>query len=122
MKPVILLIDDDRRIRASFGRLLRVLSYDVIEAANWDAALMLATATRPDVVITDLHMPERSGVDIARLLRDHAELGGIPLIALTATPPRDEETIALFHAILQKPCDAEELRQVLTSVLQGARH
>ena len=87
MSAVVLLIDDDRRIRNSLGRLLRVLSYQVVEAADWDAALVLAAAQRPDVVVTDLHMPEHSGVDIARRLRSHPELGGIPIIALTATPP-----------------------------------
>jgi CheY-like chemotaxis protein len=122
MSSVVLLIDDDRRIRTSLGRLLRVLSYDVVEAASWDDALILVTANRPDVVITDLHMPERSGVDVARLLRGHPELGDIPLIALTATPPRDEETISLFHAILEKPCSAEDLTRVLTSALQSRKH
>ncbi len=38
MNAVVLLIDDDRRIRNGLGRLLRVLSYDVVEAADWDAA------------------------------------------------------------------------------------
>jgi CheY-like chemotaxis protein len=122
MSSVVLLIDDDRRIRTSLGRLLRVLSYDVVEAASWDDALILVSANRPDVVITDLHMPERSGVDVARLLRGHPELGDIPLIALTATPPRDEETISLFHAILEKPCSADDLTRVLNSALQNRKH
>jgi CheY-like chemotaxis protein len=122
MSRVVLLIDDDRRIRTSLGRLLRVLSYDVVEAASWDDALILVSANRPDVVITDLHMPERSGVDVARLLRSDPVLGDIPLIALTATPPRDEETISLFHAILEKPCSAEDLTRVLTSALQSRKH
>ena len=113
MSVVVLLIDDDRRIRASLGRLLRVLSFEVIEAASWDAALELTASNRPDVVVTDLHMPERSGVDIARLARSHPMFGNIPIIALTATPPRDEETISLFHAILEKPCAADELTRAL---------
>ena len=122
MSAVVLLIDDDRRIRNSLGRLLRVLSYQAVEAADWDAALVLAAAQRPDVVVTDLHMPEHSGVDIARRLRSHPELGGIPIIALTATPPRDDETISLFHAVLEKPCAAEDLKRALTDALQVRKH
>jgi CheY-like chemotaxis protein len=122
MKAVVLLIDDDRRIRNSLGRLLRVLSYDVVEAADWDAALELAAEHRPDVVVTDLHMPEHSGVDIARLLRRHPEFGDTPIIALTATPPRDDETISLFHTVLEKPCAAEDLKRALTEALQSRKH
>jgi CheY-like chemotaxis protein len=122
MNAVVLLIDDDRRIRSSLGRLLRVMSYDVVEAADWGAALELAAERRPDVVVTDLHMPEHSGVDIARLLRSHPELGDTPIIALTATPPRDDETISLFHSVLEKPCAAEDLRRALTEALQAHKH
>lgn len=118
MSVVVLLIDDDRRIRASLGRLLRVLSFDVIEAPNWEAALELTAGNRPNVVVTDLHMPERSGVDIARLARTHPQFSDIPIIALTATPPRDEETISLFHSILEKPCSADELMHALTEATQ----
>ncbi len=98
MSAVVLLIDDDRRIRNSLGRLLRVLSYDVVEASDWESALELTVDHRPDVVVTDLHMPEHSGVDIARLLRGHPEFGDTPIIALTATPPRDDETISLVSS------------------------
>ncbi|GFE82681.1 hypothetical protein GCM10011487_46810 [Steroidobacter agaridevorans] len=122
MNAVVLLIDDDRRIRNSLGRLLRVMSYDVVEAADWDAALELAAEHRPDVVVTDLHMPEHSGVDIARLLRSHPEFGHTPIIALTATPPRDDETISLFHSVLEKPCAAEDLQRALTEALQTHKH
>jgi len=122
MTAVVLLIDDDRRIRNSLGRLLRVLSYDVVEAEDWDAALELAAERRPDVVVTDLHMPDHSGVDIARLLRSHPEFGDTPIIALTATPPRDDETISLFHAVLEKPCAADDLKRALTEALQSRRH
>jgi CheY-like chemotaxis protein len=122
MSTVVLLIDDDLRIRNSLGRLLRVLSYEVVEAADWNAALELAAVQPPDVVVTDLHMPEHSGVDIARLLRSHPELSHIPVIALTATPPRDHETISLFHAVLEKPCAAEDLKRALTDALQARKH
>jgi CheY-like chemotaxis protein len=122
MTAAILLIDDDPRIRSSLGRLLRVLSYEVVEAANWNVALELTSGIRPDVVVTDLHMPESSGIDIARLVRSHPEFGDVPIIALTATPPRDTETVALFHAILEKPCAAEDLNRVLNEALQPRRH
>ncbi|HEY0938619.1 MAG TPA: response regulator [Steroidobacter sp.] len=118
MSAIVLLIDDDHRIRSSLGRLLRVLSYHVIEAADWNAALQLTAADQPNVVVTDLHMPERSGIDIARLVRSHPQFSHIPIIALTATPPGDDETIALFHAILEKPCTADELKRVLEDALQ----
>lgn len=118
MAAAVLLIDDDPRILSSLGRLLRVLSYEVVEAADWNVALQLTSTIRPDVVVTDLHMPESSGIDIARLLRNHPELRHIPIIALTASPPADNETVSLFHAILEKPCAAEDLHRVLHEALR----
>jgi CheY-like chemotaxis protein len=122
MRAVVLLIDDDRRIRASLGRLLRVLSYEVIEAATCDAALHLATQKRPQVIVTDLHMPDCSGIEIAHMFRSHPHLSNIPIIALTATPPRDETTISLFHSILEKPCAAEDLTRALAAALRRQDH
>lgn len=122
MSATVLLIDDDHRIRNSLGRLLRVLSYHVIEAADWNAAAELISTHRPDVVVTDLHMPERSGKDIARLVRSHPQFNHIPIIALTATLPGDEETIGLFHAVLEKPCTAEDLKRVLGEALKSRPH
>jgi chemosensory pili system protein ChpA (sensor histidine kinase/response regulator) len=122
MGATVLLIDDDQRIRTSLGRLLRIFSYDVVEAEQWCSALELTAGNRPDVVITDLHMPECSGTDIALLARRHPQLGGVPLIALTATPPRDFASIRLFHAILEKPCEAEALRCALHEALRSCRH
>ncbi len=69
---VILLVEDDADVRASTARVLRRAGYDVLDAADGDAALQLmASRTAPvDVVITDIVMPRVGGAELARRLRE----------------------------------------------------
>ncbi|MYK59598.1 MAG: response regulator, partial [Rhodospirillaceae bacterium] len=59
----ILLIDDDDLLRAAIGDLLESGGYDVASAGAGDAGLKLFRSARPDLVITDLTMPETDGID-----------------------------------------------------------
>jgi two-component system cell cycle sensor histidine kinase/response regulator CckA len=69
---VILLVEDDADVRASTARVLRRAGYDVLDAADGEAALQLmASRTAPvDVVITDIVMPRVGGAELARRLRE----------------------------------------------------
>lgn len=115
---VVLVVDDVQSIRTGLMRLLRAHGYEVLDAASSESALAIANEKRPDVIILDLHMPGHSGVDTALALRSNPELAQTPLIAFTATPPRDEATIRLFNAVLEKPCNAAELMRALSAALR----
>ena len=117
VSPLILVVDDDRSVRPSLGRLLRAHACTVIEAESAASALAAAAEHRPHLIVMDLHMPDGSGVEAARKLRRDSALANTPIIALTATPPHDEETIAIFEAVLEKPCSAEVLIRTLRAAL-----
>jgi DNA-binding NarL/FixJ family response regulator len=83
MGPTVLIVDD----QASFRRLARALleadGFDVIgEAADGAAAVHAVGALAPDVVLLDVRLPDRSGVDVARELRATARP---PEVVLTST-------------------------------------
>lgn len=117
MSQLILVVDDDGGVRTGLGRLLRAHGYRVVVVGDADSAVTAAETARPAVILLDLHMPKRSGVDLARELRQHAELAATPLVAISATPPHDPETIALFDRVLEKPCPATELITALESLV-----
>ena len=68
----ILLIDDDDLLRAAIGDLLESGGYIVASAGAGDAGLEMFRTARPDLVITDLTMPETNGIDIVRTLSEES--------------------------------------------------
>ena len=79
----LLLVDDDRLVLATLTRGLAAAGFFVIAAESvTEAEDLLAGGTRPDLAIVDVMMPERSGLELVKRLR---ELDHIPFILLTAT-------------------------------------
>ena len=68
----ILVLDDDRLLREAVRALLESARYDVIEAADGDAGLRLYREQGADLVLVDIFMPERDGLEVIRTLRAEA--------------------------------------------------
>ena len=68
----ILVLDDDRLLREAVRALLESARYDVIEAADGDAGLRLYREQGADLVLVDIFMPERDGLEVIRTLRAKA--------------------------------------------------
>jgi CheY-like chemotaxis protein len=115
---VILMVDDDDSVRVSTSRLLSAHGYTVFEAASAELALRRATEVHPDVILMDLHLPNRNGVDIARDIKQLAELQRIPIIAISATPPAWVQGSGLFAAVLHKPYVSAELLAAVAASIQ----
>src|SRR5690242_15148156 len=80
MKTV-LVVDDERQIAEIARDYLRHAGYAVITATDGVAALTMARAERPDLVVLDLALPRMDGLDVAKTLRRES---AIPIIMLTA--------------------------------------
>ena len=111
---MILVVDDDPSVRVSTSRLLTAHGHTVVEAENAALALQRAVEVRPDVILMDLHMPDRNGVEAARQIKQHAQLGGTPIVAITATPADWLPEPDLFITVLHKPYPSSQLLAVLT--------
>jgi DNA-binding response OmpR family regulator len=70
--------------------------HNLISTDNSSAAFSLIESHRPDLVLSDIHMPEVSGLDLLSQIRGHQEMGKTPVVILTASS--DNETKIL-------PCD-----------------
>jgi len=106
----VLLVEDNEDMRRYLARLLVEDGWAVTAAGDVDEAL--ATAQAPDLVISDVMLPGRSGLDLVRLLRANPELSRIPVILLTARAgpgPVVEGLDAGADDYVTKPFQSEEL-------------
>jgi len=81
-KSQILVVDDDARIREGLGTLLTSVGYAVATAKDGISAVSQLNARVPDLIVTDLHMPEMSGMDWIAYVR--TEYPSIPIVAMSA--------------------------------------
>lgn len=115
----ILVVDDEPQIRRLLGAALRRGGHDVVEAGDAAAALRAARTERPNIVLLDLGLPDRDGIELVPLLKAQGDLGIIILSARDAT----EEKVAALDLgaddYVTKPFDSEE---VLARLRTAARH
>lgn len=116
----ILLVEDDRSVRRYLEVTLQRAGYKVITAADGLEAMKLALSNPIDVVITDAIMPNLSGQELARFLRQNPKLAHLPIVLLTGQPNKQAATASdeSIDAFLIKPVKADELANCLTSLLQ----
>jgi FixJ family two-component response regulator len=111
----ILVVDDDDSVCRALARLLRSFGYQVKTYGS--AAELLASGPPPDALclVTDVRMPEMGGVELCEQL--HASGRDVPTVFVTAHGIDGLRSLVLQDApILQKPVDADQLVDAITSV------
>lgn len=96
------------------------LSFQVETAREGDAALELAKASRPDIVVTDLSLPGLDGFGLIEQLRADPALAGIPVVCLSGfsgTAHEERARAAGCDRILQKPCMPDALAGIISELL-----
>jgi two-component system response regulator MprA len=119
MSPQVLVADDDRAIRDSLSRALKLEGYDVTSVSNGADALNEAKECRPDVMVLDLMMPSVDGLTVCRVLR--AEGDRTPILMLTARTETSDRVAGLDAGAddyLLKPFDLAELLARLRALLR----
>lgn len=109
MPARVLIVDDEPAILATMAPLLRSRGYEVSTAMSANSALENVERLAPDVIILDLGLPDRDGVEVCRLLRDGRST---PIIVLSARGAEADKVRALDAGAddyVTKPFGAEEL-------------
>lgn len=83
-QTTILVVDDNESTRYILSRTLRQVGYTVIEASDGETALRLAQE-KPDLITLDIHLPDMSGIDVCKRIKEMSELRAIPVIHISAT-------------------------------------
>lgn len=117
----ILIVDDDDMMRMYIKTLLTQNGYDISEAANGKDGLRAFRDITPDLVITDIIMPEMEGITFIKSLREHNNY--IPIIAMTGNVHgRMEEYLDISSKlgadeILRKPIKADEFLEAIKRLI-----
>ena len=122
-EKTILVCDDESHILNVVSLKLRNAGYRVLTASDGQEALELALHEKPDLLITDYHMPLLSGIELCRRLKQNAATMSIPAIMLTARgyhlEPHDTAESGILR-MLSKPFSPRHLLTTVNEVLQGA--
>jgi DNA-binding response OmpR family regulator len=113
----VLICDDEPSLR----ELIRISldgPYRFVEAYDGESSLEIARSERPDVVILDMMMPRRSGLEVLRELRQEEEFANTPVIVLTAQPAtREQAERAGADVVMVKPFEPEAIVAAVEEVL-----
>ncbi|HSB26266.1 MAG TPA: sigma-54 dependent transcriptional regulator, partial [Pyrinomonadaceae bacterium] len=118
----ILLVEDKESLRRVIRLTLENAGYTVTESADARAAINEISSTRYHLVLTDLRMPNGSGLDVLRAARTSDP--DVPVILMTAFGSIDEAVQAMkdgAHDFLQKPVDSNHLLLLVERALEQAR-
>ena len=119
----ILVADDETHILNVVSMKLRNAGYEVVTARDGQEALEAALAELPDLIITDYHMPQMSGLELCQRLKQEPSTCGIPAIMLTARgydlQPVDTANSGILR-MLSKPFSPRQLLETVNEMLKRA--
>jgi two-component system cell cycle response regulator DivK len=124
MGSTILIVEDNELNMKLFHDLLEAHGYKTLQTRNGIDAIALARKHRPDLIVMDIQLPEVSGLDVTKWLKEDDSLRHIPIVAVTAFAMKgDEERIREggCEAYVSKPISVarflETIRQFIPSTL-----
>lgn len=115
----LLIVDDEKSVRYSFRKLFSSANYDIFEAGNAAQALDVFMAEKPDLVIVDIEMPGKSGLELLKEIKDIAPF--IPVIIITAYGSGDRVIKAMKYGAyeyIEKPFEIPKLISLVEEALK----
>ncbi|NOT34819.1 MAG: response regulator [Candidatus Eisenbacteria bacterium] len=122
-RPVVLVIDDDRRVIDLLQIALDTHGFKVISACDGDEGILVAQRERPDLVVLDVRLPKRSGLEVCEALRRDPEDPQLPILMVSALADVDARVQGLARGAddyLVKPFSPRELVARLQRLLARA--
>lgn len=94
MAKTVMIVEDNELNMKLFDDLLAANGYKTVKTRDGRDLVALVRASKPDLILMDIQLPEVSGLDLTRELKGHADLKSIPVVAVTAFAMKgDEEKI-----------------------------
>jgi two-component system, OmpR family, response regulator len=118
-KKTILVMDDDLALQTVLEIALRDAGYDVILANDGQEGIEKLTTLNPDLVISDIMMPQMDGVETFQRIKEQLQDNGIPIFIMTALSrkPWFADLEAEGAVIIQKPFEIDELLRLVRDML-----
>ena len=115
----ILIIEDDESVLMVLRDTLKFFGHEIVSARDGEEGVRLFREEQSDIVITDLHMPKKTGLEvICELRQDYPDLG---IIVCTGHDPSvlDEATEAGAQHVFKKPFHLPDIQTAINSLLEG---
>ena len=121
MGKTVLIVEDNELNMKLFHDLLDAHGYTTVATRNGIEALDLARSHRPDLILMDIQLPEVSGLEVTKWLKDDEDLRAIPVVAVTAFAMKgDEERIRAggCAAYIAKPISVAHFLDTIRTYLE----
>jgi len=121
--PIILIVEDNTDLVSLLSQILG-LDYNLLIARNGQEGIDLAIEQIPDIIITDVMMPQKDGYELSYTLKNHELTSHIPIIMMSARTGRDSRMTGMRQGAdvyLEKPFQPEELETLVGALLDQRR-
>lgn len=120
MAKTVLIVEDNELNMKLFHDLLEAHGYDTLQTRTGIEALQLARDNHPDLILMDIQLPEVSGLEVTKWIKEDETIASIPVIAVTAFAMKgDEERIRQggCEAYISKPISVAKFLETVRSFL-----
>ncbi|MCX5785865.1 MAG: response regulator [Elusimicrobia bacterium] len=116
----ILIAEDDAPVREMLCAFISELGHEVTPTENGQELVKLAMAERPDLIVTDMHMPGMTCDSMISMIEMYSPLSGIPIIIVTGATKSElaDSGISKGIPIIAKPVDFDQLAAEINKVVQ----
>jgi two-component system cell cycle response regulator DivK len=121
-KRKVLIVEDNALNMRLFSDLLEATGHETLQCVDGAKAIELALEQRPDLIVMDIQLPEVSGLDITRWLKDDERTKNIPVLAVTAFAMRTDEILvreAGCEGYLSKPIQVRSFLSKVDELLRA---
>lgn len=121
MSKTVLIVEDNELNMKLFHDLLEAYGIGTVQTNDGRNVLELARTHKPDLILMDIQLPEVSGLDVTRWLKDDPELKAIPVVAVTAFAMKGDEQKAREGGCddyISKPISVGKFMEVVNSYLK----
>ena len=118
-RPTVLVVDDEPKVAETLRDLLAAAGYEVTTAASGEDGIELVRSRLFDAAVVDLRMPGMDGIELLRLIKEHAPV--IEVIVMTADPTVDTAVEALKQGAFDyigKPLNLDELQHLMARLME----
>lgn len=116
----ILIAEDDDINRELITEILKMEGYDVIAASDGMELVKNALESKPDLIITDIQMPNMTGDTMIAMLENYPDLAPIPIIVMTGLSEKDFKNLGVSKDIpvIFKPIDIAQLKETIRKFIK----
>ena len=119
-EKTILIVEDNELNMKLFHDLIQAHGYNILQTKDGMEALKLARQHKPDLILMDIQLPEVSGLEVTKWIKEDDNLKSIPIIAVTAFAMKDDEEKVLragCQAYISKPISISDFLAALKKFL-----